>query len=312
VLALVERVAPATTPVRVTGETGVGKELVAREVHLRSPRRDRPFVAVHVAALSPGLVASALFGHERGAFTGATAQTRGRFELADGGTLFLDEVGELSPEDQVRLLRVLQEGTFERVGGTRPLASDFRLVAATHRDLEAEVRAGRFREDLYFRLAAFPLRVPPLRERPEEIATLALHFLERTGRRLGVAFDGVTEADVARLRAYRWPGNVRELAHVIERAALLSDPPRLRIPPLDGAGPAPAAPPPTPLPREWVSLAEAERRYVREVLFHVGGRVNGPGGAADLLGLKPSTLQFRIDRLGLRDDLRRARARGGR
>jgi formate hydrogenlyase transcriptional activator len=311
VLALVERVAPATTPVLVTGETGVGKELVAREVHLRSPRRDRPFVAVHVAALSPGLVASALFGHERGAFTGATAQTRGRFELADGGTLFLDEVGELSPEDQVRLLRVLQEGTFERVGGTRPLASDFRLVAATHRDLEAEVRAGRFREDLYFRLAAFPLRVPPLRERPEEIATLALYFLERTARRLGVAFDGLAEADVARLRAYRWPGNVRELAHVIERAALLSDPPRLRIPPLEGGAPARATAPPTPLAREWVSLAEAERRYVREVLFHVGGRVNGPGGAADLLGLKPSTLQFRIDRLGLRDDLRRARARRG-
>jgi transcriptional regulator with GAF, ATPase, and Fis domain len=312
VLALVGRVAPTTTPVLVTGETGVGKELVSREVHLLSPRRDAPLIAVHVAALAPGLVASALFGHERGAFTGATEQAKGRFELAHGGTIFLDEIGELSLEDQVRLLRVLQEGTFERVGGTRVIRSDFRLVAATNRDLAAEVRAGRFREDLYFRLAAFPVRVPPLRDRREEIPTLALYFLERASRKLGVRFEGIAEADVARLVAHSWPGNVRELEHVIERAVLLSDPPRLRLPALDGGGarPAAAAAAATETVDEWPSLEEVERRYIAKVLGHAHGRVTGAGGAAEILGLKPSTLQFRIDKLGLRDELRRSREAG--
>jgi transcriptional regulator with GAF, ATPase, and Fis domain len=299
--------------VLVTGETGVGKELVASELHRQSPRRDGPFIAVHVASFSPGLVASGLFGHERGAFTGATEQAKGRFELANGGTLFLDEIGELSAEDQVRLLRVLQEGTFERVGGTRPIRSDFRLVAATNRDLQAEVRAGRFREDLYFRLAAFPLLVPPLRERREEIPTLALFFMERAARGRGVRFEGVGEADMRRMLEYAWPGNVRELEHVIERAVVLSEPPRLRIPPLDAATrAAPVAPvvPARPAQRrEWVSLAEAERRYVAEVLHHVRGRITGSGGAAELLGLKPSTLNFRIRKLGLLDEVRRARER---
>jgi DNA-binding NtrC family response regulator len=305
VLALVARVAPASTTVLVHGETGAGKELVAREVHRLSPRRDRPFVAVHVASLAPGLVASGLFGHERGAFTGAIEQTRGRFELADGGTLFLDEVGELGPEEQVRILRVLQEGVFERVGGTRSIRSDFRLVAATNRDLAAEVQAGRFREDLYFRLAAFPIRVPPLRERTEEIPTLALYFMEAIGRKLAVRFEGIGEADMARLVAYRWPGNVRELEHVIERAALLSEPPRLRIPPLHDAF-APAAAPAG--PQEWVTLEETERRYLRALVAHTRGRITGAGGAAELAGLKPSTLTWRIDRLGLRTELRQARA----
>jgi transcriptional regulator with GAF, ATPase, and Fis domain len=313
VLDLVSRVAPAMTPVLVTGETGVGKELVASEIHRRSPRSQGPFIPVHVASLSTGLVASALFGHERGAFTGATEQSKGRFELADGGTLFLDEVGELSPEDQVRLLRVLQEGTFERVGGARAIRSDFRLVAATNRDLPSEVRAGRFREDLYFRLAAFPLRVPPLRERREEIPTLALFFMERASRARGVRFEGIGEADVQRMLDYAWPGNVRELEHVIERAVLLSEPPRLRIPALDAAtrGGVPAAPPPSGdgRAREWITLAEAERRYIAEVLREVRGRVTGSGGAAELLGLKPSTLNFRIRKLGLADELRRARER---
>jgi transcriptional regulator with GAF, ATPase, and Fis domain len=308
VLQLVARVAPTTTPVLVTGETGVGKELVSREVHQLSPRRRGPFIAVHVASLAPGLVASALFGHERGAFTGATEQARGRFELADGGTIFLDEIGELSLEDQVRLLRVLQEGTFERVGGTRVIRSDFRLVAATNRDLAVEVRAGRFREDLYFRLAAFPIRVPSLRERAEEIPTLALYFMERAARKLGVSFAGITEADMTRLLDYPWPGNVRELEHVMERAALLSQPPRFQVPPLD-TDVRPRRAPGAPLPEreEWGTLEEMERRYIREVLHHVGGKVNGAGGAAEVLGLKPSTLQFWIDKLGLRDDLSRAR-----
>ncbi len=311
VLELVARVAPGTTAVLVTGETGVGKELVASEIHRQSPRREGPFIAVHVASLSPGLVASGLFGHERGAFTGATEQAKGRFELADGGTLFLDEVGELSAEDQVRLLRVLQQGTFERVGGTRPVRSDFRLVTATNRDLQAEVRAGRFREDLYFRLAAFPLHVPPLRERREEIPTLALFFMERASRAGGVRFEGIGEADMHRMLEYAWPGNVRELEHVVERAVVLSEPPRLRIPPLEAATRAIPARPGTPAGaerRELVTLAEAERRHIAHVLRHVRGRITGPGGAAEILGMKPSTLNFRIRKLGLADEVRRARA----
>jgi transcriptional regulator with GAF, ATPase, and Fis domain len=309
VMRLVARVAPSSAAVLVTGETGVGKELVAHEIHRQSPRRDGPFITVHIAALSPGLVASALFGHERGAFTGATEQAKGRFELADGGTLLLDEVGELSPEDQVRLLRVLQEGTFERVGGSRPLRSDFRLVAATNRDLEAEVRAGRFRDDLYFRLCTFPIRVPPLRERREEIPTLALYFMGRVARQRGVRFEGIGEADMERLASWDWPGNVRELEHVIERAALLSEPPRLRIPPLEGGVRRAPAAAPAPAGEGWVTLAEAERRYIARVLEHTGGRVTGAGGAAELLALKPSTLNFRIRKLGLTALLREVRAR---
>jgi DNA-binding NtrC family response regulator len=306
VLGVVERVAPSTTSVLVHGETGVGKELIAREIHRLSPRRDGPFIAVHIASLSQGLVASGLFGHERGAFTGATEQAKGRFELADRGTLFLDEVGELGGEDQVRLLRVLQEGTFERVGGTRQLRSDFRLIAATNRDLQAEVKAGRFREDLYFRLAAFPIHVPPLRDRTEEIPTLALYFMEAAARKIAVKFDGIGEADMERLLDYPWPGNVRELEHVIERATLLSEPPRLRIPPLyeafGGGRPRTADVP------EWVTLEEAERRYLRQVIAHTGGRITGTGGAAEILGLNPSTLNWRIGKLGLKDELKRVRA----
>lgn len=305
VLSLVERVAPASTTVLVTGETGVGKELVAREVHRLSPRGEKPFIAVHIASLAPGLVASGLFGHERGAFTGATDLSRGRFELADGGTLFLDEIGELGLEDQVRLLRVLQEGTFERVGGTRPIRSDFRLVAATNRDLAAEVKAGRFREDLFFRLSVFPIHVPPLRERREEIPTLALYFMEGCQRRRGVRFEGIGEADIARLVAHPWPGNVRELEHVIERAVLLSDPPRLRIPPLErDVGRAAEGEAEGLLP-----LEEVERRHVRRVVEHARGRITGAGGIAEILGLSPSTASWRIARLGLKPDLERARRR---
>ncbi len=308
-LDLVARVAPTDSAVLITGETGVGKELVAREIHRSSRRADGPFIAVHIASLAPGLVASGLFGHEKGAFTGATSQVRGRFELADGGTLFLDEIGELGLEEQVRLLRVLQEGTFERVGGTRPIRSDFRLVAATNRDLSSLARSGRFREDLYYRLNVFPILMPPLRDRSEDIPTLALYFMEQSGRRLGRKFEGIGEADMARLTAYPWPGNVRELMHCIERAAVLSDGPRLRIPPLDPAE-APssasagedAAPGGIPIP-----LAEAERRHIKKVLQHAKGRITGTGGAAEILGLNPSTLHFRIGKLGLKGELARAR-----
>ncbi|MFO7692252.1 MAG: sigma-54 dependent transcriptional regulator [Vicinamibacterales bacterium] len=302
-LDLAARVARATTTVLIQGETGAGKDLVAREIHRLSSRAAGPFMAVHIASLAPGLVASSLFGHERGAFTGATEQTRGRFELADGGTLFLDEVGELGPDDQVRLLRVLQEGTFERVGGSRSLRSDFRLIAATNRDLAVEVREGRFREDLFYRLAAFPITVPPLRDRREEIPTLALYFLDAINRKLAVRFEGISEADMARLVAYRWPGNVRELEHLIERAALLSEPPRLRIPPLQDAIRPEAS-------GEEITgtLEDAERRYIRAIIEQTGGRIAGPRGAAARAGLKASTLNWQIERLGLRSELQRVRA----
>jgi transcriptional regulator with GAF, ATPase, and Fis domain len=305
----VARVAVTDTTVLLLGETGVGKELFAREVHSQSSRRDAPFVAVHIAALASGLVASALFGHERGAFTGAVSQTQGRFELANRGTLFLDEIGELGTEEQVRLLRVLQEGTFERVGGNRTLRSDFRLIVATNRELEAEVRGGRFRQDLYYRLNVFPIRVPPLRERVGDIPPMALFFMERAARRLGRSFEGISQEDMERLMAYSWPGNVRELEHVIERAAVLSDGPRLRIPPLASVLEPPTGDEQNVEQPGWVSLAEAERRYVRRVLRHVRGRVTGAGGAAEILGLKPSTLNFRIRKLGLADDLAQARGR---
>jgi transcriptional regulator with GAF, ATPase, and Fis domain len=303
-LDLVSRVAPTTTTVIIQGETGVGKELIAREIHRLSARSKGPFIAVHIASFAPGLVASSLFGHERGAFTGAVEQTRGRFELADGGTLFLDEVGELTLEDQVRLLRVLQEGTFERVGGTRPLKSDFRLVAATNRDLANAVKEGRFREDLFFRLSAFPIDVPPLRERREEIPTLALYFMDAANRKLARRFEGISEADMARLVNHRWPGNVRELEHLIERAAILSEPPRLRIPPLQDAFEAEQ----TTIPAAFRgSLEDVEREYFRHLIQRTRGRVAGQGGAAEISGLKPSTLNWHIERLGLRGDLQRAR-----
>ena len=303
-LDLVGRVAPTSTTVLIQGETGVGKELIAREIHRLSPRARGPFIAVHIASFAPGLVASSLFGHERGAFTGAVEQTRGRFELADGGTLFLDEVGELTLEDQVRLLRVLQEGIFERVGGTRPLKSDFRLVAATNRDLAAAVREGRFREDLFFRLSAFPVEVPPLRERREEIPTLALYFMEAANRKLARAFEGISEADMDRLVAYRWPGNVRELEHLIERAAILSEPPRLRIPPLQDA----FEPELSSTPAVFLgTLEDAEREYFRHLIQRTRGRVAGQGGAAEIAGLKASTLNWHIERLGLKGELQRAR-----
>ena len=305
---MIGKIAPTKSAALILGETGVGKELVAQEIHRLSASRNGPFIAVHVASMPPGLVSSALFGHERGAFTGATEQVRGRFELAHGGTIFLDEIGELGLEDQVRLLRVLQEGTFERVGGTRTMRSDFRLIAATNRDLGAFVNEGKFREDLYYRLNVFPVSVPPLRERGEDIPKLALHFLDRFSRRAGRDFEGIGEADVDRLLAYDWPGNVRELEHVIERAVVLSEPPMLKIPELRNVNEANGVS--APKSTEWVPLEEVERRYVREVLEHVGGKITGKGGAAQILGLKPSTLQFRIDKLGLRDDLDRARLQG--
>jgi formate hydrogenlyase transcriptional activator len=290
----VRQVAPADTTVLIIGETGTGKELVARAVHQLSPRRDQPFVAVNCAALAPGVIASELFGHEAGAFTGAARRRVGRFELAHRGTVFLDEVGELPAETQVLLLRVLQERVVERVGGG-PVPVDVRVVAATHRDLAAEVARGRFRQDLFFRLNVFPVRVPPLRDRREDIPDLVRHFLLHLGRRLGK--PGVT-ADPATLRLladYSWPGNVRELENIIERALVVTDGDTLRVDPgwLTPARPAADAgggPP---------GLIELERRAIVAALAKVHGRVYGPGGAAAALGVKPTTLYAKMRKHGI-------------
>jgi transcriptional regulator with GAF, ATPase, and Fis domain len=311
VMRRVDLVARADTPVLVLGETGSGKEVVARAIHGRSPRAAGPFLRVNCGAIPPELADSELFGHERGSFTGAAAQRKGWFERADGGTLFLDEVGELSPAVQVRLLRILQDGTFERVGGQRQLRVDVRLVAATHRDLRAMVGEGRFRADLWYRINVFPIHLPALRERPEDIPAMAAHFSLRAAARLGLAPRVPTPEDLDRLVAYPWPGNVRELAAVIERAAILGNGGPLEIATALGGTPAP---PPRALFRATRAVAEAQeetldahaRRQIESVLADCLGRVEGPFGAARRLGINPNTLRARMRRLGI--DWRRFRA----
>jgi formate hydrogenlyase transcriptional activator len=282
----VQQVARTDSSVLILGETGTGKELVARAIHQLSPRRDHLLVAVNCAALAPGVLASELFGHEPGAFTGAVRRRPGRFELAHEGTLFLDEVGELPAETQVMLLRALQERTIERVGGSEPIAVDVRVIAATHRDLSAAMNQGRFRADLFFRLNVFPIHVPPLRERREDIPDLVRHFLQAFARRLGKPVTGVSPDTVRLLTAYHWPGNVRELENIIERAMIGTAGDTLQVDPrwLQPALEAPAV-------RETPSgLAELERRAIVEALERCHGRIYGPGGAAAALGLKPTTL----------------------
>jgi formate hydrogenlyase transcriptional activator len=294
-------VAATESTVLILGETGTGKELVARAIHDRSPRRERPLVKLNCAALPRELVESELFGHEKGAFTGATQQRRGRFELADGGTLFLDEVGELPLEAQAKLLRVLQEQEFERVGGTRTLRADVRLIAATNRDLGRRAEAGEFRPDLYYRLNVFPVTVPALRERREDIALLVGHFLAKAARKLGKSFDGVSPAFLERATGYDWPGNVRELENVVERAAILS-----RGSVLDSMEPfgAAAAPPrsgaPVPARVAVGTLEDVERAHIERVLDQTRWVIEGKQGAAALLGLNPSTLRGRLRKLGIR------------
>ena len=279
----IRRVAPVDSTVLILGETGTGKELVARAVHQLSPRQSQTFVAVSCAALAPGVIASELFGHEAGAFTGATRRRIGRFELAHRGTICLDEVGELPPETQALLLRVLQERVIERVGSGETVPLDVRVVAATHRNLEAEVRAGRFREDLFFRLNVFPIRVPSLRERPGDVADLVRHFLHHFGRRLGKSGVSADAATLRLLSGYPWPGNVRELENLIERALLLTDGDMLRVDP--GWLTPPAA-----VESADSSLAHQERRAIVDALARCHGRVYGPLGAAAILGVKPTTL----------------------
>ncbi len=305
VLSLVETVAPTTATALILGETGTGKELVARAIHDRSPRRSRPLVKVNCAAISAGLVESELFGHVRGAFTGATTARTGRFAVADGGTIFLDEIGDLPLDTQVKLLRVLQEREFEPVGSSKPHKVDVRVIAATNRDLEQEVAAGRFRADLFFRLNVFPIAMPPLRERDGDVALLAEFFADRFGRELGKPIEGIDPQAMERLVAYRWPGNVRELSNVIERAVVLSRGPLLDIAPelLPGVAAVPqaAAEEPAAAPSaNGGTLEEIERRHIAATLASTGWVIEGERGAAAVLGLSPSTLRSRMKRLGVR------------
>ncbi|HEY2806836.1 MAG TPA: sigma 54-interacting transcriptional regulator [Gemmatimonadales bacterium] len=295
VLRRVRQVAPADSTVLLIGETGTGKELVARAIHRLSPRRDRSLIKVNCAAIPSGLVESELFGHERGAFTGAVQRRLGRFELADGGTLFLDEVGELPLEVQAALLRVLQEQEFERVGGSQPVQVDVRLVAATNRDLEADVAAGRFRADLFYRLNVFPVPIPPLRERVEDIPMLVAHFVQFYSRKLGRPLTGVSAESLTRLARYPWPGNVRELQNVMERACVLSPGPVVVVSDaLSAAGSAGGT------DSRLASLEDIERAHIRRALDRTDGVIHGPKGAARLLEIHPNTLRSRMERLGLR------------
>ena len=296
VLKEVETVAPTGSTVLIRGETGTGKELIARALHELSPRRDRTFVKLNCAAIPTGLLESELFGHEKGAFTGAISQKAGRFELAHQGTLFLDEVGDIPPELQPKLLRVLQEQEFERLGGTKTIKVDVRLVTATHRDLARMVAECRFREDLYYRLNVFPLVLPPLRERPDDIPRLVRHFTQRFARRMGRRIEAIPSAVMEALVRYPWPGNIRELQNVIERAVILSPGPSLQVPPGD-LQPAPAqARTPAAAPS---TLADAERDHILGVLRETGWVLSGPDGAAARLGMKRTTLQSKLKKLGI-------------
>jgi transcriptional regulator with GAF, ATPase, and Fis domain len=295
VLSDVDRVAPTDATVLITGETGTGKELIAREIHQRSARANGPLIAVHAAGLPSNLIASELFGHERGAFTGAVQQRVGRFELASKGTIFLDEIGELPPDMQVALLRVLQDQTFERVGGTRTLRSDARVIAATNRDLLNMIATGTFREDLYYRLNVFPIHAPPLRDRTDDVLPLAEHFLRQYSKQLGKKVVRISPTSRSRLMAYRWPGNVRELQNVIERAVILARSDELVI------GQAlfprqPADPDRGSLPQR---VHELEKEVLERALSASKGRVGGRLGAAATLGMPPTTFKSKMRKLGI-------------
>jgi len=293
VLEKVELVAPTDSTVLVQGETGTGKELIARAVHNVSSRCGRPFIKLNCAAIPHALLESELFGHERGAFTGAIAQKVGRFELADKGTLFLDEVGDIPLELQPKLLRVLQEQEFERLGGTRTHKVDVRLVAATNRDLAGMVKRYEFRSDLYYRLNVFPISLPPLRERPEDIPALVSHFVEIYGRRMGKQIDNVSPETMNALSSHQWPGNIRELQNFIERSVILSVGPALR-PPLTELNHSPVTE-----TIGAITLEEAERDHILKTLGRTKWVVAGPNGAAARLGMKRSTLYFRMQKLGI-------------
>jgi formate hydrogenlyase transcriptional activator len=308
----VEQVSPTDSTVLIYGETGTGKELVARAIHSRSSRNGRALVSVNCSAISAGLVESELFGHMKGAFTGALERRIGRFELANGGTIFLDEIGELSLETQVKLLRVLQEHEFEPVGSSHPLRVDVRVIAATNRNLHEAVQAGRFRSDLFYRLNVFPIELPPLRERRADIPQLVAFCLSQFSKRLGKKIDGVSRESMENLVNYPWPGNIRELQNVIERAIIVSADPTLRLDrdlmPVAAAArgmEAPMADSPEEQadlksPRPLLTLDEVERNHIIAALQHAGGVVDGPKGAAKILNLHPNTLRHRMDKLGIK------------
>ncbi len=295
VLNKVEKVASTEATVLLLGETGTGKELIARAIHSLSSRGDRPLVKVNCATLPATLIESELFGHEKGAFTGATAKKIGRFELADGGTLFLDEIGELPLDLQPKLLRVLQEGEFERLGGTRTMATDVRLIAATNRDLEGLVAAKEFREDLYYRINVFPVTLPPLRERCEDIPLLARALVERYAKKLGRSVETIPANVMERLQAYDWPGNVRELENVIERSLILMPESMRDLEVVSLPRPTRVSDPDTPL-----NLESVEREHILRTLDITHWQIGGTSGAAERLGLKPSTLRDRMRKLELR------------
>ena len=311
VLRRVDQVAPTDSSVLIYGETGTGKELIARAIHDRSTRKNRPLVKVNCSAISAGLVESELFGHVKGAFTGAFERRVGRFELADGGTIFLDEVGELPLETQVKLLRVLQEREFEPVGSNRSVRVDVRIIAATNRDLQESIRAGSFRSDLYYRLNVFPLEVPPLRDRSSDIPQLAMFFLSRYARNLGKKMVGISASATERLKKYLWPGNVRELQNVIERALILSRGPFLELDsdlavsgpevlPVAPSGEAVETRPSWPSSPTLPTLEEVERAHISAVLQQTRGVIEGTKGAAKTLGMHPNTLRHRMEKLGIK------------
>jgi formate hydrogenlyase transcriptional activator len=299
VLSHVAKVAPTDSTVLITGETGTGKEQIARAIHKRSRRASRVFVGVNCAAIPLGLIASELFGHEKGAFTGAVQRNLGRFELAEGGTLFLDEIGELPPEMQLALLRVLQEREIERVGSGRPIAVDVRVIAATNRDLKAATGTGEFRADLYYRLDVFPIAMPSLRARAQDIPLLVEYFVDRYAKKAGKKIRGVSKATLSLLQAYPWPGNVRELQNVIERAVILSDSDTLSIDESWLAGPLAVSVESGRDDALARQMTRQERRMIEAALAETLGRVAGPSGAAAKLRVAASTLESKIRSLGI-------------
>ena len=291
----VEQVAPMNATVLLMGETGTGKGVVARAIHTSSARKDRPMITVNCTSLPATLIESELFGRERGAFTGATTQQIGRFELADGGTIFLDEIGELPLGLQSKLLRVIQDGEFERLGSPRTIKTDVRIIAASNRNLEEEARNGRFREDLFYRLNVFPITMPPLRQRKEDIPLLVHHFVAKLNKKIGKKITTVSKDTLNTLQAYHWPGNVRELESVIERALITSQGTILKV--LDRLEPFRKAD--ETAGQDVKALSVLEQDHIRQVLQITGGRIEGENGAAGLLGLNPSTLRARMRKYGI-------------
>jgi len=292
VLARVEQVAQQNTTALILGETGTGKELVARAIHGFSARKNRPMVTVNCAALPATLVEAELFGREKGAYTGALTRQVGRFEIADGSTIFLDEIGELPPEIQVKLLRVLERGEFERLGSSKTLSVDVRVIAATNRDLQKAIGEGRFREDLYYRLNVFPIQIPPLRERPEDILQLTWVFIKEFSHAMGKQIDSISRSGLKAMQEYPWPGNIRELKNLIERAMIESRGKTLTVN-------LPERHDDKPSHTRLLSLEELERRHIQEILEKTKWRIRGRNGAAEILGLNPSTLYARMKKLGL-------------